>query len=346
MARPPGLLARAALLAVLASVVVGACGHSGGSGGSGRSEAGATSSTTSAPPSSGGGEPQPGAGGSSTTTTAGGGDRSGPDEHGPPRSAPTIVAAGDIACAPGTEASSAQCRQATTSDLALSLHPDAVIVAGDLQYDSGTKAAFDASYAPTWGRLRDVTHPAPGNHEYGTKGAAGYFAYWGDRAGPAGKGWYSWDLGGWHLVALNSNCSVVGCGEGSEQLGWLRADLARSTAPCTLAYWHHPRFSSGLHGDDTSVEPLWQALVAAHADVVVSGHDHHYERFAPTEGLRQFVAGTGGRSLYPVFRREPGSEAVAEEFGVLQLTLDAGGYSWAFHDLAGGVADSGTAHCG
>ncbi|HEX2850464.1 MAG TPA: metallophosphoesterase [Acidimicrobiales bacterium] len=331
-ARRVAVAAGAGVLATMAAVAAGCGGPSRTARGSGsppttRTTTAATATTTSSTPPTG----TPGATATSTTPAGPG---------------ITVVAAGDIACAPGAPPSPSECQQAATADLAASLHPDAVIAAGDLQYDAGARRAFDASYAPSWGRLRDLTHPAVGNHEYGTSHAAGYFGYWGDRAGAPGKGWYSWDLGGWHFVALDSDCSIVGCGEGSAQLAWLRADLATSSATCTLAYWHHPRFSSGLHGDDASVDPLWRALVAAHADIVVSGHDHDYERFASKDGLRQFVVGTGGRNLYPVLKPEAGSQAVAERFGVLRLTLSAASYAWEFHAIGGDVLDRGTAPCG
>ncbi len=185
-----------------------------------------------------------------------------------------------------------------------------VAVLGDTAYENGTPDEFARCYEPTWGRHKARTRPAVGNHEYGTPGAAGYFAYFGAAAGEAGKGWYSYDLGAWHVVALNSNCSLVGCQAGSEQEQWLRADLAANGARCTVAYMHHPRFSSGnVHGGSSAVDPLWRALEADGAELVLAGHDHDYERFAPQtasgaldveRGVRQFVVGTGGRPLYVV----------------------------------------------
>jgi hypothetical protein len=263
--------------------------------------------------------------------------------------APVLVAAGDVACVPGKAASKVECQQEATAAVVESLHPDAVAALGDLQYERGEAANFAASYVPSWGRFRDRTHPAPGNHEYAGGKAPGYYGTFGVAAeGADGRGWYSYDLGAWHVVVLNSVCAAVGgCGPGSDQLAWLRADLAAHARPCTLAYWHHPRWSSGLHGSDATYQPFWDELAAAGADVVLSGHDHHYERFAPVQGIRQFVVGTGGRSLYPVLGRERGSEAVrTDTFGVLALTLRADGYDWRFVPAAGGTfTDAGAGSC-
>ncbi len=210
---------------------------------------------------------------------------------------------------------------------------------------------------PTWGRYKARTHPAPGNHDYHTPGASGYFDYFGPAAGDRSKGYYSYDLGSWHIVVINSNCAAVGgCHAGSPQEQWLRADLAAHPTQCTLAYWHHPRFSSGAsHGNNTEVQPLWQALYDAGAEVILNGHEHIYERFAPqtptgaadaARGIRQFTVGTGGRSL-----QTPGSPAPAnvqdreKAFGVLKLTLHPTSYSWQFIADTGAVLDSGTQAC-
>lgn len=247
----------------------------------------------------------------------------------------TVVAAGDIACP-----LSLSC--VDTSALVESLHPAAVLALGDIQYERGELADFLAVYDKTWGRFKSITHPAPGNHEYSTTAAAGYFAYW--KVPP----WYSVDIGGWHVISLNSNCrSIGGCGLGSPEEKWLRADLAGHPATCTLAFWHHPRWSSGLHGSDAGYDVFWSMLAQAGADVVLSGHDHDYERFAPERGIRQFVAGTGGRSLYPVIGKEAGSEVINDDtFGVLELTLRPTSYDWQFIPAAGGrFTDSGHTEC-
>ena len=216
---------------------------------------------------------------------------------------PLVAAGGDIACDPassrfaGGAGTSSSCRQRATSDLMLGRPLSALLVLGDIQYEEGTLSAFQASYHPSWGRLNSIVRPVPGNHEYETPGAAGYFDYFngpGVQNGPGGargKGYYSFDVANWHIIALNSNCTEAGgCEEGSAQNEWLEADLAAHPSTCTLAYWHHPRFSSGPHGNSTSVRPFWDDLYAAGADVVLNGHDHLYERFA-----RQDPAGNAAR---------------------------------------------------
>ena len=215
---------------------------------------------------------------------------------------PVIVAAGDIG----------DC--ATTGDEATAVLldgiPGTVAALGDTAYPSGTAANFRDCYAPTWGRHRARTRPAVGNHEYKTTSAATpYFDYFGSAAGPRGKGWYSYDLGAWHVVVLNSNCAFVGgCGPSSAQVTWLKADLAANAGDHVLAYFHHPRYSSGEHGNEGGVQTLWEVLYAAGAELVLNGHDHSYERFAPqdpwgradaTFGIREFVVGTGGTALRP-----------------------------------------------
>jgi calcineurin-like phosphoesterase family protein len=230
-----------------------------------------------------------------------------------------------------------------------------VYTLGDNVYSSGTATQYAQCYEPTWGRHKARTKPAPGNHDYNTSGATGYYGYFGDLAGPAGQGYYSFDLGDWHLVSLNSEVSMSA---GSAQETWLRADLAATSKPCILAYWHKPRFSSGTnHGSLSSAEPLWQALYDVHADIVLGGHEHNYERFAPqtptgaadpSNGIREFVAGTGGESHYndegtPL----PNSEVFnGTTFGVLKFTLGAGTYTWKFIPVAGqSFTDSGSGTC-
>ncbi len=274
----------------------------------------------------------------------------------------TVVAAGDIACAPtsayfgGGQGVGDLCRQASTADLVGQLGADAVLTLGDLQYENGSYANFTASYDLSWGRYKDVTYPVPGNHEYGVPGAAGYFQYFGARAGDPQKGYYSFELGGWHVVALNSNCAAVGgCGAGSPQERWLRADLAAHPGGCTLAFWHHPLFSSGKHGSDPATAALWSALTDAGTELALVGHDHHYERFAPQtaagvadpRGLRQFLVGTGGKSHYAVTGTKPNSEVRdGNTHGVLELKLAATGYTWRFVPTAGGTfTDAGSAAC-
>jgi len=273
----------------------------------------------------------------------------------------TVVAVGDIACDPadpsynGGAGTATNCRMLATSDVALSLLPAAVLLLGDNQYEDGALAKYQASYGPSWGRLKAVTHPIPGNHEYGTPAAAGYYAYFGAAAGDPAKGWASFDLGGWHLIGLNSNCGAVGgCGAASAQGQWLAADLAAHPGVCTLAWWHHPRFSSGPHGNDALSADFWSLLYAARADLVLVGHDHGYERFAPQSpaaaadpaGIREFVVGTGGKNLTSVMTVRANSEVRNyAAFGVLELKLWPNGYDWRFVGVNGATLDSGRGLC-
>ncbi len=269
---------------------------------------------------------------------------------------PVLVTAGDIACAPGDTGNS--CQQAATADVVRTISPSAIAILGDNQYETGSLSAYQDSFAQSWGTLAAPIYPVPGNHEYLTASAAGYFSYFGSSAGDPTKGYYSYDLGQWHLIALNSNssCSTIACNEGSAQEQWLRADLAAHSNSCTLAYWHHPRFSSGNHGNNSSVAALWQALAAYDADVVLNGHDHDYERFAPqtpagvadaTNGIREFVVGTGGKNTTSPSTPQPNSEVFQNtDFGVLKLTLKAASYDWQFVPATGGsFSDSGTTNC-
>jgi hypothetical protein len=259
---------------------------------------------------------------------------------------PVVVAAGDIG----------DC--STTADTATAKLLDGiqgtVLTLGDNAYESGTASQFRDCYAPTWGRHLSRTRPSAGNHDYKTNDAAGYFGYFGSRAGDPAKGYYSYDLGTWHIVVLNSNCSEVGgCDASSRQASWLRADLAAKPGFNVLAYWHHPRFSSGSHGDDTNVGSFWEILYAAGADVILNGHEHDYERFAPqdpggranaTHGIRQFIVGTGGTDLRTRRSNAPNSQVFSSTHGVLRLTLRANAYDWAFVPIAGKTfRDSGTA---
>ena len=262
----------------------------------------------------------------------------------------TLLAAGDIAsCASDGDEQTAAL---------LDTLPGTVLTLGDTAYDHGSADEFRRCYSPSWGRFRDRTYPAPGKHDYQTTDASGYYEFFGPRAGQSGKGWYSFDRGRWHLIALNSNCDAVGgCQPGSEQERWLRADLAAHPARCTLAFWHHPRFSSGTtHGSDPAVGGLWTALYQAGADVVLVGHEHNYERFAPLDplggvdparGVREFVVGTGGKSHYPFGPPLPGSEVRnSDSFGLLELQLRPTGYSWRFLPAQGGsFQDSGSGRC-
>jgi hypothetical protein len=225
-----------------------------------------------------------------------------------------------------------------------------VFTLGDNAYFHGTREEFRDCYDPTWGRHKGRTRPVPGNHEYESPGAGPYFEYFGPNAGPSGLGYYSFEVGSWHAVALNSNISVSAA---SAQGQWLRNDLAASATRCTIAYWHHPLFSSGPDGPSPRMRDFWRTLHEAGAEVVLSGHDHLYERFAPQDadggldplrGIRQFVAGTGGAVLYPTGAARSNSEARVSAFGVLRLTLRSDGYDWEFTSVSG-PRDSGTGSC-
>jgi hypothetical protein len=286
-------------------------------------------------------------------------------------SVPIVAAAGDIACDPadgdfnGGSGTSTDCRQQLTADLVAGVNADAVLPLGDIQYECAGAAALNQSYDPSWGRFKPITWPVPGNHEYQTSGgtecdstgkATAYFDYFGARAGERGKGYYSFDIGAWHVVVLNSMCSKVGgCEPGSAQEQWLRADLAAHQADCTLALFHHPLFSSGS-GELSSTSSFWQALYDGGADVVLNGHDHLYERFAPqapngqadpARGIRQFTVGTGGHSLFgfsPTLAAN--SQAVGKLYGILKLALHPTGYDWTFVPEPGKTfSDSGSSSC-
>jgi acid phosphatase type 7 len=261
----------------------------------------------------------------------------------------TLVAAGDIA-------SCASAGDEQTAALVAQI-PGTVAALGDNAYETGSAAEYANCYGPSWGRFKARTKPVPGNHEYETPGATGYYGYFGALAGDPAKGYYSYDLGRWHVVALNSNCAAIGgCNAGSPQEQWLRADLAAHPAFCTLAYWHHPRWSSGQVGDDSMTAGLWAALQDGGADLVLVGHDHDYERFAPllpdrtaspTRGIREFVVGTGGRSHFLFTHVTPNSQTRNDNtFGVLKLTLHAARYDWQFVPVAGQTfTDAGSGLC-
>jgi acid phosphatase type 7 len=289
---------------------------------------------------------------------------------------PVVSAVGDMGCPPtspnynGGNGTSTSCRQKYVSDLLVSPIPTAFLPLGDNQYDSGTLSEFQAVYHPTFGRVNSVVYPSIGNAEYETANAQGWFDYYssvgvlsrisssgGDSSHLMGGGYYSFNIGSWHLIALNSNCAAVGgCGAGSPQDSWLRADLAAHPAACTLAYWHHPRFTSGDVGNTPEAGNFWDVLYGAGADVVLNGHAHDYERFAPQtpgqqadpqRGIREFVVGTGGEDFHAHLATQPNSEVLrSDTFGVLQLTLRGGGYDWRFSPAAGGTfTEGGSAFC-
>jgi hypothetical protein len=264
-----------------------------------------------------------------------------------------LLAAGDIASCSGIAGAEATARL-------LAAKPGTIAALGDLAYPDGRSSDFGC-FDRTWGRFKDRLRPTPGNHEYHTAGAAGYFDYFGSRAGERGKGWYSYDLGGWHVVVINSNCDEVdgGCLAGSPQERWLRRDLEVHRGACLLAYWHHPLFSSGAepeHAERSAMRAIWRDLFEAGADVVLNGHEHSYERFAPQDpegradprrGIREFVVGTGGKDFTLLPRPRPNSEIRgAGTFGILELALAPDGYDWKFVPIAGGTfSDAGHGSC-
>ena len=294
----------------------------------------------------------------------------------PPAEPVTLAAAGDIACRPGMPEEPDRCRHGRVADLVLALAPDAVATLGDAQYLRGTPEEYAGSFDPTWGRFRGLIRPAVGNHEYeydsvNHASAAGHFGYFGVAAGDPAQGYYSYTLGAWQIFVLNTgdiawtrsdpaladDCWPVSCASGSAQEAWLRSTLAgRPAGACALAYWHHPRYSSGTPFDNPETRALYDALYDHGAELLLTGHSHNYERFAPMNadgvadplrGVRQFVVGTGGNRL---FATAPSIRAGSElydnaHFGVIELSLAEAGYAWRFVDESGAVLDSGTGTC-
>ncbi len=275
-----------------------------------------------------------------------------------PDGAELVIAAGDVACE-STDSDfdgedPDQCQARATADLLVDA--DAVLPLGDLQYPDGTLESFEA-YDATWGKFADQSYPVPGNHDYHVSGAEGYYDYWESKDRPVGEarsGYYSWDLGSWHLIALNSNCDDVACDEGSAQNDFLEEDLRNTTKGCVLAYWHHPFFNSGeTHGDSTpsGAEAFLEDLYAAGADIVVNGHEHNYQRYgkqdptgmATEDGIREFISGAGGKSHYGLLQEKDSNYEFgnATDFGVLRLHLGEDSYSWEFAAVSGALLDAG-----
>ena len=263
--------------------------------------------------------------------------------------APVLLAAGDIAsCDGGGDEATA---------LLLDAVQGTIVALGDTVYPDGTADEYRDCFDPSWGRHRDRIRPVPGNHEYHTDVASPYFDYFGEAAGDRAKGYYSFVVGSWHVVALNTECEPAGgCGEGSPQYEWLRHELAESTAACTIALMHTPRFSSGPRGESLWLEPFWDVMHDAGVELVLSGDDHHYERFAPqgaggepdpVQGLRQFVVGTGGIGLNAIGSPLPNSEARnADSHGLLRLALHPSSYEWQFLPVQGRTfTDTGSEPC-
>ncbi|HWX54778.1 MAG TPA: metallophosphoesterase [Verrucomicrobiae bacterium] len=265
--------------------------------------------------------------------------------------AQTVIAVGDMVDCPNVSGGEG------TAKLADAI-PGTILALGDLSYPDGSDKNFNDCYSKTWGRHKARTRPAPGNHEYHTPGASGYLKYFGSAAGQPGHAYYSFDLGNWHLISLDSECAAIGgCQKGSSEELWLRDDLRHNSGKCILAYWHVPLFSSGdEHGNAPEMKPFWDDLYVAGADIVLNGHDHDYERFAPQNpegsadaknGIREFVVGTGGKSQRGFRRPSSTSEVRSDKtYGVLKLTLRASSYQWEFVPVAGGhFSDSGSGTC-
>lgn len=254
-----------------------------------------------------------------------------------------LLAAGDIGMCGSLGA-------AQTGEMLTDL-PGTILAVGDLAYPHGSADDFANCYDPVWGPHKPRTKPTPGNHEYETPGAQAYFDYWSEAAGPPALGYYSFKAGDWFVLSLNSNIPVEA---GTTQGQWIRSELTANTARCTLAYFHHPLYSSGPNGDNARLAGLWQLLYEQGVDVIISAHEHLYERYAPmtpdgqrndVKGIRQFVVGTGGAALYPIQRIHPMSEAQRISHGLLKLTLAAQGYQWDFLEVNGAVGDSGLDVC-
>ncbi|MER7701498.1 discoidin domain-containing protein [Kitasatospora sp. NPDC097605] len=272
----------------------------------------------------------------------------GPTPTGPSGGSFTVVAAGDIAAQ--CTASDSGCAHPKTAALAQRIDPRFYLTMGDNQYDDARLADFKNYYDKSWGAFKAKTHPVPGNHEtYDPAGAmAGYKSYFGSIAYPQGKSWYSFDEGNWHFVALDSNAF-----DQSAQIDWLKADLAANAKKCVAAYWHHPLFSSGGHGNDPVSRPVWRILYDARADLVLNGHDHHYERFAPqdpdgratADGIVEIVGGMGGAEPYPIEQVQPNSQKrISGDYGVLKLDLTDSGYGWSYVGTDGQVKDTGPSY--
>ncbi len=262
-----------------------------------------------------------------------------------------IVAVGDIACAPGSRVTTKTCRQLSTASWTARLRPRFVFPLGDTQYNSASLAEYHGSYAKNWGHLLSRTRPTIGNHEYKTPGAQGYYSYFSDRQ-PGPPGYYRAATRGWTFYYLNSNCDRIDC---AAEARWLDRQMTAHPARCTLVTMHHPRFSSGReHGNNYAVKPLWDVAYKHRNDIVLSGHDHDYERFKPMtptghitrRGMQEFVVGTGGRSLYHLGKRKHGSAYFqARIHGVLAIDLHLGSYHWVYRAINGRILDRGTRHC-
>jgi acid phosphatase type 7 len=276
-----------------------------------------------------------------------------------------VIIIGDISCPKDQKVTATECRTRDVIAKVKAAKPDAVLLPGDIQYSKGTDKEFNDAFKPLWEDIKAITYAVPGNHEYGTKDAEGYFNYWNGKekysinAGETGKGYYNFSINGWDIFALNSNCDAVGgCGYNSPQGRWLSDKISSTTSKCQLAFWHHPVFSSGFHNadaaDSNAGTDFLRLLEIIKTDVVINGHEHFYESMLPvdhtgrkngTYGIRQFIVGTGGRSLHPFKTIAPQHSAGFSEFGYLELELKSEEYSWKFINLNDKILDSGTDRC-
>ncbi len=265
-----------------------------------------------------------------------------------------VMAVGDIACGPNDQ--DKDCQDKRTAELIKSTNPDALFLLGDLQYQDGKSEDFQKFFGSTWQQFNSLAYPTPGNHDYLTPGATGYFNFYQNfYKNKQNKDYYSFNIGPWHLISLNSNCwAVAGCLADTPQEKWLVKDLQDNPSKCTLAFWHHPFYTSGRQENLTAYRDFWKDLYNSGADVVLNGHEHLYERFAPQDnlgnkndkGIREFVVGTGGINLYSFQKIQPNSEfRDNKDFGVLKLTLHSSSYDWQFISIDNQVLDAGSGQC-
>lgn len=272
-----------------------------------------------------------------------------------PSARPVVAAVGDIACQAGAPVTPTSCQHQAVADAITKIKPDSVWLLGDIQYPDGELGEFRNSFGKSFAAFKNRWRPTPGNHEYGTPGAFDYFYFFGKAAGPAGRGYYSFNVGSWHVVSLNANCRVRDCSKSSVQAMWLRGDLKDNPRRCTAAIWHQPLYSSGKeHGNDPLLRPLWRILQNSRADLVLNGHDHDFETFArqdaygnrDPEGMIEMVVGAGGKSLYDFGEIRPNSKVrIADAFGFLRLRLNAKSFDWSYVDKDSKVLARGSARC-
>lgn len=272
-----------------------------------------------------------------------------------PSARPIVAAVGDIACAAGAPVTATTCQHQAVADAITRIKPESVWLLGDIQYLYGELAQFQNSFGKSFAPLKNRWRPTPGNHEYGTPGASGYFDFFGKKAGPDRRGYYSFDIGSWHVVSLNANCTIVDCTSNSAQAKWLRNDLKQNPSRCTAGIWHQPRFSSGKgHGNDPLLRPLWKIMQSNRADLVLNGHDHDFETFSRQDangrrdpkGMIEMVVGAGGKSFYDFGEIQPNSKVrITDAFGFLRLRLNKKSFDWSYVSKDSDVLARGSARC-